>query len=69
MLEGLREATARMVATLRIRQLQKDEKDAEEAKLRRLEDGAMAGGDGDRPDVPRCARDGSWCQRWSSERQ
>ena len=39
-----------MVATLRIRQLQKDEKDAEEAKLRRLEDGAMAGGDGDRPD-------------------
>ena len=34
-LEGLREATARMVATLRIRQLQKDEKDAEEAKLRR----------------------------------
>ena len=43
----MREATARMVATLRIRQLQKDEKDAEEAKLRRLEDGAMAGGDGE----------------------
>ena len=44
----MREATARMVATLRIRQLQKDvNKDAEEAELRRLEDGAMAGGDGD----------------------
>jgi len=46
-LEGLREATARMVATLRIRQLQNDMKDAEEAELRHLEDGAMAGGDGD----------------------
>ena len=43
----MREATARMVAMLRIRQLQKDVKDAEEAELRRLEDGAMAGGDGD----------------------
>ena len=29
----MREATARMVATLRIRQLQKDVKDAEEAEL------------------------------------
>ena len=48
----MREATARMVATLLIRQLQNDAKDAEEAELRRLEDGAMAGGDGDRPDVP-----------------
>ena len=58
-----------MGATLRIRKLQKYEKDAEEAELRRLEDGAMAGGDGNRTDVPRCARDGRWCQRWSSERQ
>ena len=30
-------------ATLRIRQLQKDVKDAEEAELRRFEVGAMAG--------------------------
>ena len=61
----MREATARMVATLLIRQLQNDAKDAEEAELRRLEDGAMAGGDGDL----RCARYGPWCQRLSSERQ
>ena len=47
--EGLTDA---MVATLRIWQLPKDVKDAEEAELRRLEHGAMAGGDGDQPDVP-----------------
>ena len=41
-----------MVATLWLRQLQKDVTDVEEAGLRRLEDGAKAGGDGDRPDVP-----------------
>ena len=41
-----------MVATLRLRQLQKDVNEAEEAELRRLENGATAGGDGDRPASP-----------------
>ena len=49
---GFRDATARMVATLRVRQLQKDVNEAEEAELRRLENGATAGGDGDRPALP-----------------
>ena len=44
--------TDAMAATIRMRQLQKDVTDVEEAELRRLEDGAIAGGDGDRPDVP-----------------
>ena len=44
--------TDAMVATLRIRQLQKDVQHAEDAELRRLEDGSTAGGDGDGPDVP-----------------
>ena len=41
-----------MVATLRLRQQQKDVNEAEEAELRRLENGATAGGDGDRPASP-----------------
>ena len=46
--------TDAMAATIRMRQLQKDVTDVEEAELRRLEDavGASAGGDGDRPEVP-----------------
>ena len=41
-----------MVATLRIRQLQSDVNEHEEAELRRLEDGVMAEDDCDRPDSP-----------------
>ena len=41
-----------MFATLRLRQLQKDVNEAEEAELRRLENGATAGGDGDQPASP-----------------
>ena len=41
-----------MVATLRLRQQQKDVNEAEEAEMRRLETGAAAGGDGDRPASP-----------------
>ena len=41
-----------MVATMQIRQLQSDVNDPEEAELRRLEHGATAGGDDDRPDSP-----------------
>jgi len=40
-----------MVATLRIRQLQSDVNDLEEAELRRLEHGATAGGDGEDGEV------------------
>ena len=41
-----------MAATLALRQLQADVSDAEEAELRRLEDGATAGGVGDRRASP-----------------
>ena len=48
----MRDATDRMVVTLRLRQMQKDVNKPEEAELRRLENGATAGGDGDRPVWP-----------------
>ena len=51
-LRGLEGLASAMVATLRIRQQQKDVNEAEEAELRRLENGATAGGDGDRPALP-----------------
>ena len=46
-----------MVATHGLRQLQADVSDAEEAELRRLEDGATAGGDGDRRASPQSGGD------------
>ena len=65
----MRDATARMVATLRIRQLQKDVNESEEAELRRLEGRAMAGGDGDRLDVPETCVAASGRQLSLSEQQ
>ena len=58
-----------MVATHRIRQLQKDVNESEEAELRRLEGGAMAGGDGDRLDVPETGGGASGGQPSRSEQQ
>ena len=46
-----------MVATHGLRQLQADVSEAEEAELRRLEDGATAGGDGDRRASPQSGGD------------